>query len=147
MRIFLLLSLFLFYTPPAQAVAICSCNSPTFEKSVKHSRAIFTGTVKRIRSRGSEVLVRMELHDLWKGNLDTEVTVRTERDDLYGLLTYGVSCDAYPFEEGKEYLVFTYRYKSGRHHQRVSRCGLTREIKAAKPLINALGKPLKTYRK
>lgn len=126
---------------PSFALKVCGCkDTGSAVEAASGAEQVFLGTATRIKSRGSDYEIYFTVDKIWKGPQDKFLKVETDRGDAYGTITYGVSCDAYGFEEGARYLVFTYR--EGRETRRVSRCGRTQKATEASADIVALGAPL-----
>lgn len=113
----------------------CSCIMPaTPQESLQDSPAVFMGTVVDIYeptlldSTASEnVRVTFNVSKAWKGIETKEVTVRT---------AYSSASCGYEFEEGKDYIVYTY---GASDYLRVSLCSRTAPLESAGADLVELG--------
>lgn len=129
--------LFLFMIIPSVIFA-CDCaisESPTEE--LERVSSVFSGKVieiydknssNPIQSTADELVIKIEVDQIWKGLEQSEVLVYTERDSA--------SC-GYPFSGGKEYLVYAVEDQDG--DMRVSLCSRTAELKDATLDLEELG--------
>ena len=125
--------------PPACAHA-CSCAMPPgsqkerAERALSDSDAVFSGEVVRIdrpsgpmHSSGDPETDTFRVLESWKGPGSGTLEVKTPVSDA--------SCD-YPFEEGREYLVYA---SEKRQVLEVDLCGETKPLPKAKEDLAALG--------
>lgn len=134
MRLYFLVLLFISGTSTLLA---CDCDGrPTFETSFKNSDMIFTGEVITIKPHNvvktsavetySEVLVEFRITAMYKGKKVKRVEVIT---------AVAVATCGYPFEEGRQYLVYG---NSESDRINVSYCSRTSELTDAKDDIKKL---------
>ena len=103
----LLFSSVFFFSHPAWS---CSCEPPPPPAaSLEQVDVVFVGTVVSKELRETEpawfvYFVSFEVSSSWKGVVEEEITVTTNSDSL------GSFC-GFPFEEGREYLVYGYGVK------------------------------------
>jgi len=116
----------------------CSCvlrgNEPLKQqvnRAKKDSSAVFSGKVLEVikKPENFQVVVKLRVENLWKGNLSKEVTVLTGSDSAL--------C-GYQFEVGQSYLI----YASGAdvNNLQTNICTRTANLSAAKADIKILGK-------
>lgn len=98
----------------------CSCAEPRPVSEVyQGSDAVFVGRAVDVRPEGRSTAVQFKVDMAWKGVPDDTVVLRTADS--------GVSC-GYPFEEGRDYLV----YASGDPgHLETGLCGRTQPFDTA----------------
>jgi hypothetical protein len=115
------------------------------EKALSGSKAVFSGEVvefdkpppattmiegtmmSMMGGAGVKATATLRVSEVWKGPRQQTIEITTEADS-------GVGC-GYPFEEGREYLV----YATGKDHLSVSLCSETKPLPEADADLEALG--------
>lgn len=115
----------------------CTCTHiPTLEEAVQQSDAIFTGVVLEIEPGGEQypgnVFIVMRSGSWWKGDVVETVRLLTGEG--------GAVC-GYPFQVGKEYLVYA-GLPSSQEYLWTSLCSRTHGTSPNDPDIAALGPPI-----
>jgi hypothetical protein len=125
------LAFFLLIPSNSGAVTFCKC-VPVGEVKNEFDRAftVFSGKVKNIKWKGGNYdHIIFEVGDVWKGDLQKETKIMTERPSLVErFFENSISC-GYMFAEGEEYLVYSYRDKLS--PAKVSNCGRTKKLSEA----------------
>lgn len=119
----------------SQQAFACSCAPPgSPSEELERSTAVFSGRVVgmevpsgRIVSSADPVAVTFEVYTVWEGPRSDRVTVTTAR--------WSLSC-GYPFEAGKEYLVYA---RGEADDLQVSLCSHTKPLGLAAGDLDALG--------
>lgn len=135
--IFLLLSVVALLISTQINAFACSCPTigGTLEQHIKwklkDSKAVFSGKVIEINDKpqSRDFFVKIKVEKLWKGSLSEEVVITTERSTA--------SC-GYPFEVGKNYLVYT--HGSGAMNLTTGLCMNNLELQKATEELKILGK-------
>lgn len=120
-------------------VLACSCPQVvSLEQNIrwqlKNDKAVFVGKLIEIKDKlyYGDRLIKFQVEQIWKGALSDEITVATENVTN--------SC-AYPFEEGKSYLIFA--VSSDRDILMTGGCLPNREVSRATEELKILGKGTK----
>jgi hypothetical protein len=136
----------------AECQPVCSCvRLGPVSQARAGNELIFEGRVLQIRNttiwrtygptlrheRYERRVVMVRIHSVWKGALGDTVRVLTG---------YGGGDCGYPFDEGKDYVVFADRFDdpgpaAGRGLLQASICSHTTDARDAAPVRTALGKP------
>jgi hypothetical protein len=119
---------------PPKCVHACSCIVPPGpKKALSSSAAVFSGEVTAIERKEAAashhpgtVTVTLRVSEVWKGPQRSTLEVTTPSQD---------GACRYPFEEGREYLV----YASGGRDLMVSLCSPTTPLSKAGADLTALG--------
>lgn len=97
----------------SSSVHACSCIAPKPPtEAMGEADSVFRGYAKSITQQAVDdltprgFLVEFEASEIWKGDLVTQYLVKTAQDSA--------SC-GFNFEEGNEYLVYTYLDEEGEH--------------------------------
>ncbi len=112
-----MLGLWLFISPTSTYA--CSCVAPgTPTEALAESELVFRGTVTSIRPADDSLrlAVQFDVHTIWKGADSETMTLTTSADTA--------AC-GYPFEEGVEYVVYSWDGVD------VGRCGRTAPLELA----------------
>lgn len=145
MRTLFLLTLFaLSFAPSAHAFDYCRCKYEwTPAESWERSGRVFAGKVVEVKDYGTKKLrVYFDVSKSWRGPAEQSIRLFTDRADTYGMLKYGISC-GYPFERGKEYLVYAFYEKHS--PLTADKCTRTRPLSEAGEDLIALGEPDVTF--
>ncbi|MCI0412134.1 hypothetical protein L0222_04940 [bacterium] len=106
----------------------CSCVFPTFEEQWETASAVFRGKVIRVEpQQEGKRRIELEVVKNWKGPDEKVISVFSAEDSAM--------C-GYPFETGKEYLVFA----TGKDKLHVSLCSRTKQIAEADEDLHLLEK-------
>jgi len=136
--IFYTLGIFAFLIFAGIDVYACSCiprSDETIQQQInrakKDSQAVFSGKVLQIirKPENHQVVVKLRVENLWKGNLSKEVTVLTGSDSAL--------C-GYQFEVGQSYLIYASGADKNNLHTNI--CTRTAKFSEAKADVKALGK-------
>lgn len=121
----------------ADVALACSCApQPPPQEAMRHSAAVFTGTVLEITDSGtnpgSTRQVRIRVERVWKGAKCGEVTITTGLGDA--------DC-GYNFQPGQGYLIYAFKQKG---QLGTNICTRTRPAAEAGEDLTALGEPSQT---
>jgi hypothetical protein len=112
----------------------CSCLPPVPpQDAMSEAAVVFAGQVTNVAPAAGDaggpqlIPVTFEVSQVWKGSADAQMTVRTERDSA--------AC-GYPFEAGREYIVYAYL---GDNLLQTNLCSRTAPIENADEDLAALG--------
>jgi hypothetical protein len=116
---------------PQPALACDCAELPPPDAAMSEADAVFAGEVTETRIVGDELtgdlIARIAVSDVWKGDVTETVEVRTATD---------TAMCGYPFQPNKSYLVYA---NGGAERLRVSLCSRTRPIEQAEEDLAALG--------
>lgn len=129
-----------FFTMKPDVGYACSCAAPpSVEDALNQKDAVFSGKViemnekkRPIMSSADPITVRLQVDQVWKGEVGKTQTISTARD--------GASC-GFHFEVGHEYIIYAHaKTYGGDERLETILCDRTKLLSAADEDLNTLGR-------
>ena len=104
----------------------CSCFGPSIEQALSSSEAVFSGQVTAIEKEAGTATATLRVTEVWKGPERGTLEVSTSSQE---------SACGFPFEAGREYLLYAY----GKRGLKTDICTGTKPLEKAGADLTVLG--------